>query len=167
MKTKQIHFDRRLATGFACVTAMAAGTVHAQMIKSIPLAVVPMHLPTMQTALAGPTASTGNSGVDYLMAFGAAAVALLLVCHFVRRKSPWLIFGRAIAALLAGIYAMCLGDWPLGVLMLVYHFAIMLQLRHRNFHQRNTPACVGRECDAHDASPWREPSRQARLFGPY
>ena len=167
MKSKQIHFDRRLALGFACALAMSAGTSHAEIINSFPLAVVPMHFPAMHTAIAGATTTGMNSGVDYLMAFGAAAVALLLVCHFVPRKSPWLIFGRAFTALLAGIYAICLGDWPLGVLMLVYHFANMLQLRHRHFRHANMDRVTSMygDCESTNPSAWNESSRLARLFG--
>jgi hypothetical protein len=167
MKAKQLHFDRRVILGFACALATTAGTSHAGITNSLPLGVVPMHLPTMQTALAGPTAAAVSDGMDYLMAFGAAAVALLLVCQFTPRKSPWLIFGRAFAALLAGIYAMCLGDWPLGVLMLVYHFATMLQLRHRHFRRVYThdAANLNGSYGENHASRSNDPSRVARLFG--
>ena len=53
--------------------------------------------------------------MDALTLFGFAAVSLMLLCYTLEDRSPWYVFGFAIACALSGLYAVLQGAWPFGI----------------------------------------------------
>ena len=53
--------------------------------------------------------------MDALTLFGFAAVPLMLLCYALEDRSPWYVFGFAIACALSGLYAVLQGAWPFGI----------------------------------------------------
>jgi hypothetical protein len=53
--------------------------------------------------------------MDALTLFGFAAVSLMLLCYALEDRSPWYVFGFAVACALSGLYAVLQGAWPLGI----------------------------------------------------
>ncbi len=58
--------------------------------------------------------------MDRLTLFGLVAVAAMLGCYALEERSPWYIFGFAIACVLASAYGFLSGAWPFGVLEAVW-----------------------------------------------
>jgi hypothetical protein len=58
--------------------------------------------------------------MDRLSLFGLFAVGAALVCYAFERRSPWFIFGFAIACALGSVYGFLQGAWPFGVVEIVW-----------------------------------------------
>jgi hypothetical protein len=55
-----------------------------------------------------------------LTVFGLFAVSAMLVCYAFEKRSPWFIFGFAIACSLGSIYGFLQGAWPFGFVEAVW-----------------------------------------------
>jgi len=53
--------------------------------------------------------------VTLLSAFGLFAVSMMLVCYALEDRSPWFVFGFAIACALGSAYGFLQGAWPFGL----------------------------------------------------
>jgi hypothetical protein len=58
--------------------------------------------------------------MDGLTAFGLFAVALMLVCYALERRSTWFILAFAFACVLGSIYGFLQGAWPFGVVEAIW-----------------------------------------------
>ena len=58
--------------------------------------------------------------MDALTLYGVAALAVMLVCYALERRSPWFIFGMAVSCLAASVYGFLQGAWPFGVLEVIW-----------------------------------------------
>ena len=58
--------------------------------------------------------------MDRLSGFGLFAVAAMLVCYGLEKRSPWFILGFAGACVLGSIYGFLQGAWPFGVVEFVW-----------------------------------------------
>jgi hypothetical protein len=55
-----------------------------------------------------------------LSAFGLFAVALMVICYALERRSPWFILAFAGACVLGSIYGFLQGAWPFGMVEAVW-----------------------------------------------
>jgi hypothetical protein len=55
-----------------------------------------------------------------LTVFGLFAVTAMLVCYAFEKRSPWFIFGFAIACSLGSVYGFLQGAWPFGFVEAVW-----------------------------------------------
>lgn len=62
----------------------------------------------------------GWSPVDGLTLFGLFAVTAMLVCYALEDRSPWFIFGFAIACALGSAYGFLQGAWPFGLVEAIW-----------------------------------------------
>ncbi len=69
--------------------------------------------------------------MDLLTLFGFAAVSFMLLCYALEERSPWYVFGFAVACALSGVYAVLQGALPFGLVEGVFT-AVAL----RRFQQR-------------------------------
>jgi hypothetical protein len=53
--------------------------------------------------------------MDGLTLFGLFAVTAMLVCYALEDRSPYFIFGFAVACALGSIYGFLQGAWPFGL----------------------------------------------------
>jgi hypothetical protein len=58
--------------------------------------------------------------VDPLTAYGAVAVASMLVFYAFEDRSPWFVLGFAGACLASSVYGFLQGAWPFGLVELVW-----------------------------------------------
>jgi hypothetical protein len=58
--------------------------------------------------------------------FGLFAVTAMLICYALEKRSPWWIFGFALACWLGSAYGFLQGAWPFGLVELIWG-AIALQ----------------------------------------
>jgi hypothetical protein len=58
--------------------------------------------------------------VSPLTLFGLFAVTTMLVCYACEDRSPWCIFGFAVACLLGSAYGFLQGAWPFGLVEAVW-----------------------------------------------
>jgi hypothetical protein len=54
--------------------------------------------------------------MNFLTAFGLFAVAAMLVCYTLERRSPWFILAFAGSCVLGSAYGFLQGAWPFGLL---------------------------------------------------
>jgi hypothetical protein len=69
--------------------------------------------------------------MDALSLFGFAAVSLMLLCYALEDRSPWYVFGFAIACALSGVYAVLQGAWPFGMVEGVFTVVALQRWRVR------------------------------------
>ncbi len=55
-----------------------------------------------------------------LNTFGLFAVAAMLVCYALEKRSPWFIFAFACACALGSVYGFLQGAWPFGAVESVW-----------------------------------------------
>lgn len=58
--------------------------------------------------------------MDGLTLFGAMALAVMLFCYALERRSAWFTFGFGWACLAAAGYGFLAGTWPFGVLETIW-----------------------------------------------
>lgn len=58
--------------------------------------------------------------IDALTAFGLVAVTAMLVCYACEARSPWYVFGFAVACALGSIYGFLQGAWPFGLVEAIW-----------------------------------------------
>lgn len=58
--------------------------------------------------------------MDLLTLFGLFAVTAMLVTYALEKRSPWYIFGFAIACMLGSAYGFLQGAWPFGVIEAIW-----------------------------------------------
>jgi hypothetical protein len=58
--------------------------------------------------------------MNRLSAFGLLAVTAMLVLYALEKRSPWFIFGFAIACALGSAYGFLQGAWPFGLVEAVW-----------------------------------------------
>jgi len=58
--------------------------------------------------------------MDALTAFGALAVAAMLLCYALEERSPWWVLAFAAACLASSVYGFLQGAWPFGVVELIW-----------------------------------------------
>ena len=99
---------------------------------------------------------------ESLMAFGAASIALMMLCRAYQHESPSLVGGTLIFSLMASVYGFLQGAWPLGIALGAY---AMFLLRSCVALRRRLPRkeTITRPCLA-APQRWDE-SRMSRLFG--
>ncbi len=62
-----------------------------------------------------PVCSNRSVIVDQLTAFGAAAVAAMLVCYALEWRSSWFVLAFGGACVASAVYGFLVGAWPFGV----------------------------------------------------
>jgi hypothetical protein len=68
--------------------------------------------------------------VDGLTLFGLIGVTAMLVCYALESRSPWFVFGFAVACVWASAYGFLEGAWPFGIVEAIW--AIVALRRWRN-----------------------------------
>lgn len=63
--------------------------------------------------------------MDKLTFFGLFAVTMMLVCYALEKKSPWFIFGFAVACTLGSAYGFLQGAWPFGIVEAIWAFVAL------------------------------------------
>ena len=58
--------------------------------------------------------------MDGLTLFGLFAVTMMLVTYALEARSPWYVFGFAIACALGSAYGFLQGAWPFGVVEAIW-----------------------------------------------
>ena len=58
--------------------------------------------------------------MDALTAFGALAVAAMLLFYALEERSPWFVLAFAAACLASSVYGFLQGAWPFGVVELIW-----------------------------------------------
>ena len=58
--------------------------------------------------------------MDVLTAFGALAVAAMLLFYALEERSPWFVLAFAAACLASSVYGFLQGAWPFGVVELIW-----------------------------------------------
>jgi hypothetical protein len=58
--------------------------------------------------------------MDLLSAFGLTAVTAMLVFYALEDRSPWYIFGFAVACALGSLYGFLQGAWPFGLVEAIW-----------------------------------------------
>ena len=69
-----------------------------------------------------------------LTAFGLFAVTAMLIFYALEKRSPWFIFGFAIACALGSIYGFLQGAWPFGIVEAIWSLVAL-----RRWWQARTP----------------------------
>lgn len=64
-----------------------------------------------------------------LDAFGLFAVSAMLVCYALERRSPWFVFGFALACFLGSAYGFLQGAWPFGLVELIWGGVALMRWR--------------------------------------
>lgn len=67
--------------------------------------------------------------MNRLTLFGLFAVAAMLACYALEHRSPWYVFGFAVACVLASAYGFLAGAWPFGVLEAIWAVVAFLRWR--------------------------------------
>ena len=65
-----------------------------------------------------------------LTGFGLFAVAAMLVCYALERKSRWFILGFAAACALGSVYGFLQGAWPFGVIEAIWSLVALWRWKH-------------------------------------
>jgi len=58
--------------------------------------------------------------LDGLTLFGLFAVTMMLVTYALEARSPWYVFGFAVACALGSAYGFLQGAWPFGVVEAIW-----------------------------------------------
>jgi hypothetical protein len=58
--------------------------------------------------------------MSLLTLYGLFAVTAMLVCYALEERSPWWIFGFAIACALGSVYGFLQGAWPFGLVEAIW-----------------------------------------------
>ena len=58
--------------------------------------------------------------MDALTAFGALAVAAMLIFYALEDRSPWYVLAFAAACLASSVYGFLQGAWPFGIVELIW-----------------------------------------------
>ncbi len=58
--------------------------------------------------------------MDGLTFFGLLAVTAMLVTYALEERSPWYVFGFAVACALGSIYGFLQGAWPFGLVEAIW-----------------------------------------------
>ncbi|HZP09658.1 hypothetical protein [Methyloceanibacter sp.] len=69
--------------------------------------------------------------MDLLTLFGFAAVSFMLLCYALEERSPWYVFGFAVACALSGVYAVLQGALPFGLVEGVFTAVALRRWRRR------------------------------------
>jgi hypothetical protein len=69
--------------------------------------------------------------MDRLTLFGLIAVSLMLVFYAMESRSPWCIFGFAVACGMGSAYGFLQGAWPFGVVEAVWAVVALRRWRSR------------------------------------
>lgn len=82
--------------------------------------------------------------MDALTAFGLFAVTAMLVCYAFEKRSPWWIFGFAIACWLGSAYGFLQGAWPFGIVEAIWCVVALVRWRRalspgRTYQPRPAP----------------------------
>ena len=64
-----------------------------------------------------------------LTAFGLFAVTAMLIFYVLEKRSPWFIFGFAVACALGSVYGFLQGAWPFGVVEAIWSAVALLRWR--------------------------------------
>jgi hypothetical protein len=74
--------------------------------------------------------------MDALTAFGALAVAAMLLCYTLEQRSPAYVLAFALACAASSVYGFLQGAWPFGVVEAVWAAVAVRRWRDR---RRNLP----------------------------
>jgi hypothetical protein len=74
--------------------------------------------------------------VDWLSAFGLAAVTAMLVFYALEDRGPVFILAFAAACVLASIYGFAQGAWPFGLVEAIWALIAVQRWRKRTMRQR-------------------------------
>jgi hypothetical protein len=58
--------------------------------------------------------------MNALTVFGLFAVAAMLVCYALEKRSPWFILAFAVSCVLASAYGFLQGAWPFGLVEAIW-----------------------------------------------
>jgi hypothetical protein len=71
------------------------------------------------------------ASMDALTAFGALAVAAMLLFYALEERSPWCVLAFAAACLASSVYGFLQGAWPFGVVELIWSGVALRRWWHR------------------------------------
>jgi hypothetical protein len=66
-----------------------------------------------------------------LTLFGLLGVTAMLVCYALESRSPWFVFGFAIACVWASAYGFLQGAWPFGIVEAIWAIVALRRWRSR------------------------------------
>jgi len=69
--------------------------------------------------------------MDGLTAFGALAVALMLLCYALEERAPAFVLAFAAACAASSVYGFLQGAWPFGVVELIWAGVALRRWRRR------------------------------------
>jgi hypothetical protein len=98
-----------------------------------------------------------------LTTFGAAAVAIMVLCRTQEWRLPWLSVGTFVFGMMAVICAIAIGIWPLAAALGGY--VIVCHCRWLASRARPISQPTGPSRRDSNLRPWEE-SRISRMFGP-
>jgi hypothetical protein len=70
-----------------------------------------------------------------LTLFGLTGVTAMLVCYALESRSPWFVFGFAIACVWASVYGFLQGAWPFGIVEAIWAIVALRRWRVRRSGQ--------------------------------
>jgi hypothetical protein len=70
-----------------------------------------------------------------LTVFGLLGVTAMLVCYALESRSPWFVFGFAIACVWASAYGFLQGAWPFGLVEAIWAIVALRRWRVRRSYQ--------------------------------
>ena len=103
--------------------------------------------------------------VDGLMAFGATAMLLMLLCRGHHYLSPRWAIGTSIFAMMSAAYGFLLGAWPLGIGLIVFSIHSLVSFLQRGRRNRAVRPARGYWARQRVHSERSEESRLSRMFG--
>ena len=72
-----------------------------------------------------------------LTLFGLMGVTAMLVCYALESRSPWFVFGFAIACVWASVYGFLQGAWPFGIVEAIWAIVALRRWTLRRSQQRS------------------------------
>jgi hypothetical protein len=70
-----------------------------------------------------------------LTLFGLIGVTAMLVCYALESRSPWFVFGFAVACVWAAAYGFLQGAWPFGIVEAIWAMVALRRWRLRRSHR--------------------------------
>jgi hypothetical protein len=80
-----------------------------------------------------------------LTLFGLLGVTAMLVCYALESRSPWFVFGFAIACVWASAYGFLQGAWPFGLVEAIWAIVAFRRWRLRRSRQPSVMG-LGEDC---------------------
>jgi hypothetical protein len=75
--------------------------------------------------------------MNWLSLFGLLGVTAMLVCYALEGRSPWFVFGFAVACVWASVYGFLQGAWPFGIVEAIWAIVALRRWMLRRLDQRS------------------------------